>query len=312
MLHDASGNNGPLRMRLSTSAPRFIVRYQQLQEHVSRLQLEPPSQDMPVRTHAEVQDCMYHCLNLPLRIYLIAVLAQQSVPTSVTENTDHSQSDAFVEVRGYTEKPAETILSETHIPQQISEEESEKEQGDTGTEPKHDHHEEVKDGHAVEGEDSSKAHSIPLSEEHDEGAHGDEEGSSSTLTYPALEDEAHGGDGDVADAAVIGLDVLEAEAGEEQEYDDDKSDITTEHHHDFPEQAEDEYVNDGQDSEQGSEDARDENTAERVVLVEETVNDNREEQGDDVFYEHSDAEGEAETDFGMCYPLSYVSLSHIP
>lgn len=40
VLHDISGIDGLLRMRLYTSAPRFITRYQYLQDEVSRLNLE--------------------------------------------------------------------------------------------------------------------------------------------------------------------------------------------------------------------------------------------------------------------------------
>jgi hypothetical protein len=122
MLHDASGNDGPLKMRLSTSAPRFIVQYQQLQEHIRRLQLEPPSQEIAARSHAEAQDSKYHCLNLPLRISSIAVLDQLSVLTSVTENRDHNQAhtvhsrlatpepDALVEVRGHRKASGNDII----------------------------------------------------------------------------------------------------------------------------------------------------------------------------------------------------------
>ncbi|KAF4614464.1 hypothetical protein D9613_002881 [Agrocybe pediades] len=40
VLHDVSGIHGLLRMRLKSSLPRFITRYQYLQEHVSRLTLD--------------------------------------------------------------------------------------------------------------------------------------------------------------------------------------------------------------------------------------------------------------------------------
>ncbi|KAF9001949.1 hypothetical protein BDQ17DRAFT_1326984 [Cyathus striatus] len=43
-LHDASGIAGPLRLRMQTIAPRFIVRFHLLQEHAARLQ-ETTSED---------------------------------------------------------------------------------------------------------------------------------------------------------------------------------------------------------------------------------------------------------------------------
>ncbi len=106
---------------------------------------------------------------------------------------------------------------------------------------------------------------------------------------------------------MVGLDVLEAEAGEHQEYDNDKSDNTSEHQHDLLEEADNEYANGGQDPERGLEDA---DITERAVFVEEEVNDNGEEQGDDVFYEHLDAEDEAETDSGKSHSLLNENLSN--
>ncbi len=186
MLHDASGISGPLRMRLYPSTPRFIVRYQQLQEHVSRLQLELPSREIPARNHAEVQDSEYHCWKLPFHIPLIAIVDQQPIPTSVTESIYHKEAstenshsraattepDAVAEVKdNAAERLAETILPETHLPQQISQEEG---QDVTSTESKHDHHEEGKDSRAVDGEDGSLGQvAAPYSDERDEGAHYD-------------------------------------------------------------------------------------------------------------------------------------------
>ncbi|KAG7452813.1 uncharacterized protein BT62DRAFT_1070532 [Guyanagaster necrorhizus] len=40
IIHDASDISGPLRLRLHTVSPRFVLRYRQLQDHVARLQLE--------------------------------------------------------------------------------------------------------------------------------------------------------------------------------------------------------------------------------------------------------------------------------
>ena len=42
VLHDVSGVSGLLRIRLYTSTPRFVVRYQQLQAQVSQPNFEPP------------------------------------------------------------------------------------------------------------------------------------------------------------------------------------------------------------------------------------------------------------------------------
>lgn len=47
MLHDVSGISGLLRMRLYTSTPRFIVRYQQLQAQVSQPNFELPAGEVP-------------------------------------------------------------------------------------------------------------------------------------------------------------------------------------------------------------------------------------------------------------------------
>ena len=55
VLHDTSGIGGPLRARLYAPSIRFIVRYQQLQEHVSQLHLEQPPlalvQEAPEHSH---------------------------------------------------------------------------------------------------------------------------------------------------------------------------------------------------------------------------------------------------------------------
>ncbi|KAF9532364.1 hypothetical protein CPB83DRAFT_675368 [Crepidotus variabilis] len=53
MLHDASGISGPLRIRLYVNSPRFIVRYHQLQEHVSRLQVDPAYRESSISAQAE-------------------------------------------------------------------------------------------------------------------------------------------------------------------------------------------------------------------------------------------------------------------
>ncbi|KJA27083.1 hypothetical protein HYPSUDRAFT_52103 [Hypholoma sublateritium FD-334 SS-4] len=53
VLHDVSGIEGLLRMRLYTSTPRFIARYQYLQDEVSRLNLEPAAGDAALETSAE-------------------------------------------------------------------------------------------------------------------------------------------------------------------------------------------------------------------------------------------------------------------
>lgn len=39
IIHDVSEISGPLRLRLHTVTPRFILRYRQLQDQVARLQL---------------------------------------------------------------------------------------------------------------------------------------------------------------------------------------------------------------------------------------------------------------------------------
>lgn len=53
VLHDVSGIEGLLRMRLYSSTPRFITRYQYLQDEVSRLNLEPAAGDAALETSAE-------------------------------------------------------------------------------------------------------------------------------------------------------------------------------------------------------------------------------------------------------------------
>ncbi|KDR81426.1 hypothetical protein GALMADRAFT_239315 [Galerina marginata CBS 339.88] len=53
VLHDVSGISGLLRMRLYVSTPRFISRYQYLQEQVSRLNLELPSGEIPAEPISE-------------------------------------------------------------------------------------------------------------------------------------------------------------------------------------------------------------------------------------------------------------------
>jgi len=40
VLHDASGLSGPLRLRLQSTSPRFIVRFQTLKDQLARTGLE--------------------------------------------------------------------------------------------------------------------------------------------------------------------------------------------------------------------------------------------------------------------------------
>jgi len=224
----------------------------------------------------------------------------------VTQSIDHKEAstenshsrvvstaaDAVAEVKGrIAERLAEEISPETHLPRQILQEEG---RDVTSAESKQDHHEEGKDSHAVDGEDGSLA--TPYSDERDDDAHYDGDETTSTVTHPALQDEGHDNDSSDGDAAVIGLDVLEADAGE---YTNDKPDNTSEHQHGLLEEADDEYANGGQDPERGFENA---DTTERAVFVEVEHNDNGEEQGDDVVYEHSEyAEDEAETESSKCH-----------
>jgi hypothetical protein len=297
---------------LYLSTPRFIVRYSHLQEHVSRLQLE---RETTARNHTEIQDSKYHCWKLPFHI-LIANIDQQPIPSSVTQSKDHKEastenshssvattaSDAVAEVKGNTaERLVETISPETHLPQQISREEG---QDAISAESKHDDHE---NSHAVDGEDGSLGHvAAPYSDERDEGAHYDGDEATSTVTHLALQDESHDSEASNDDAAVIGLDVPEADVGEHQEYNNDKPDNTSEHQHDLLEEADNEYANGGQDPERGFEDV---DTTERAVFVEVEVNDNGEEQGD--VYEHSEyAEDEAETESSKCHSLLNDNLSN--
>ncbi|KAH9484189.1 hypothetical protein JR316_0003669 [Psilocybe cubensis] len=85
VLHDVSGIHGQLRMRLSASTPRFLTRYQYLQEHVSQLNLEPAS-DMPL---AEIVES-----NITEE-----APAEENREAQVNENADEEQVEEDIETR---------------------------------------------------------------------------------------------------------------------------------------------------------------------------------------------------------------------
>ena len=73
VLHDVSGIEGLLRMRLYTSTPRFITRYQYLQDEVSRLNLEPATGDSALEANTEdvpLQEGVIFDLDISYIIYL--------------------------------------------------------------------------------------------------------------------------------------------------------------------------------------------------------------------------------------------------
>jgi len=268
MLHDASGILGPLRTRLCTSSPRFIARYQQLQENVSRLQLEQASREISTGIQTEVCDSKLGPL-FPTHVNVpIIALDRPSYPLEGSDHQEHDEESRLYPhatdgegagVNDAADEPSETVEHEAHLPPQIS---SEDDNGsNTVAEAIQSPYEEESGLLAgSEGDDPLTQVSASSTEEHDvePDSHVDGDEFTSTGEHPKNQDESQDGNpaNSEGDAVVVGLEVLEYEANEQgTQGDDDQSERVSDHQHD-DKQDEQEYADNTQDSEADVNDTR--------------------------------------------------------
>ncbi|KAF8965274.1 hypothetical protein BDZ97DRAFT_799283 [Flammula alnicola] len=175
VLHDVSGINGLLRMRLYASAPRFITRYQHLQDEVSRLNLEPPVGEVgEFSTEVDVEGEPSHEENPDLPVPQIDYEADQNVhegedqgaePASDVQKLAHEPE---VDDEQVSSKDLEVAFDDSisHHPLSTEEDqEQENNQEDDGTnnsvpDPSNEH---TKDSHDDKESQTPSHHSTPSS-----------------------------------------------------------------------------------------------------------------------------------------------------
>ncbi|KAF8636644.1 hypothetical protein AX17_003452 [Amanita inopinata Kibby_2008] len=109
MLHDAYDLRGPLRLRLRLDAPRFIIRYQRLQEGVAQLTIENPPEEQARLVSEETHD------NPDGKHY------QNVEDTGRTEEKlQHDVTDDTTQVLPPRDEDKEDIVEETDVSQEQS------------------------------------------------------------------------------------------------------------------------------------------------------------------------------------------------
>lgn len=310
MLHDASGILGPLRTRLCTSSPRFIARYQQLQENVSRLQLEQASREILTGIQTEVYDSKLGPL-FPTHINVrIIPLDQQSLPVESSDHQEHiEQSHPYpvipdgeeVGVNDAADELSETAEHEAHLPPQNS---SEDENGpNTVAEVIQSPYEEESGLLAGnEGDNPPTQASTSNTEAHDSEPDSHVDGDESTSTEEHLKIQDEGQDGNPANseggAVVVGLEVLEYEASEQGTQEEgDQSERVSGHQQD-DRQDEQEYADNTQDLEADVNDTGQLDAAESATNEGEEDTYEPAEEEDNHSHEHSEYD-DLEGDLGM-------------
>lgn len=263
MLHDGSGIGGPLRAKLYASNSRFIIQYQQLQEHVSRLPLGHQSRGIslggPTETHGNQPSHLGH------------ISDHQEVPTEAPEPETHSTKPSEHGDR-QTEESEEPAETETHFPSDQN----------FQSEPAID---------APEREDETRV-SPTVEKEESRDSRTDEE-ESPTDSYPTAADNDHDSESTYAeeDTAVVGLDVLEAEViGQNQDEEEHGEEASASVYDEFREGDEAELEN--EPLEDSFHDPQEDDGSQTIDEA-----DVADEQGDEISHEYSEyAEPEAESE----------------